>query len=314
MKKLIIIGNGFDMAHGYKTSYNDFRDFIKRRYKIEEEECTIIPEGFYNRHGEKEYDREELAAYLIKILDDSSDEEWRYFETNLGNVDMFSEHYFDYPEDEDGDIDMWKSSYLNNEFSSCFIKAFKFLQELFEEWIKEVKISKEDNKEEVENILSDTGYFLSFNYTKTLETVYGISPKKILYIHGTLPNNLIFGHGKTAKEIEEEEQKIIGSKYVGSEDSISSCRRKTRKNTKKIIEKNIDFFKEIEKSNIERICIYGFSLSAVDIPYIEKIIQSTSSNTKWEIYNLKDKLDEHRSMYISLGVKESYIELFSTDE
>jgi len=26
MKKLILIGNGFDLAHGYKTSYKDFSD------------------------------------------------------------------------------------------------------------------------------------------------------------------------------------------------------------------------------------------------------------------------------------------------
>ena len=28
MNRLVIIGNGFDLAHGLKTSYNDFLDFL----------------------------------------------------------------------------------------------------------------------------------------------------------------------------------------------------------------------------------------------------------------------------------------------
>lgn len=30
MKKLIIIGNGFDLAHGYRTSYRDFMKWLVR--------------------------------------------------------------------------------------------------------------------------------------------------------------------------------------------------------------------------------------------------------------------------------------------
>lgn len=31
MKKLYIIGNGFDLAHGIRTSYNDFISWYKKK-------------------------------------------------------------------------------------------------------------------------------------------------------------------------------------------------------------------------------------------------------------------------------------------
>ena len=34
MNRLVIIGNGFDLAHGLKTSYNDFVDwYLEKRLK-----------------------------------------------------------------------------------------------------------------------------------------------------------------------------------------------------------------------------------------------------------------------------------------
>lgn len=44
MKKLVIIGNGFDIAHNLKTSYWDFREFLKK----EHEQFLYAFERMYN--------------------------------------------------------------------------------------------------------------------------------------------------------------------------------------------------------------------------------------------------------------------------
>ena len=46
--------------------------------------------------------------------------------------------------------------------------------------------------------------YLNFNYTNTLESIYGVSNGDILFIHGSVSNNeeLILGHGETMESIQ----------------------------------------------------------------------------------------------------------------
>lgn len=44
MKNLFIIGNGFDLAHNLKTSYEDFHKYLKNKYPQANEEKFIQPE------------------------------------------------------------------------------------------------------------------------------------------------------------------------------------------------------------------------------------------------------------------------------
>ncbi|MGQ7945716.1 AbiH family protein [Flavobacterium sp. WC2509] len=52
MNRLVIIGNGFDLAHGLPTSYRDFiNDFwknFKDKCKSEEYKKLVITHDFYN--------------------------------------------------------------------------------------------------------------------------------------------------------------------------------------------------------------------------------------------------------------------------
>ena len=63
MKRVFIIGNGFDLAHGLKTGYFAFRDFLKSTDRT-----------FYDQI--KEY-------YLFE-----GDDLWRNFESNLSKIDV----------------------------------------------------------------------------------------------------------------------------------------------------------------------------------------------------------------------------------
>ena len=45
MTKLFIIGNGFDLAHGMKTRYSDFRDYLIDEYDVDE---NLINKDIYD--------------------------------------------------------------------------------------------------------------------------------------------------------------------------------------------------------------------------------------------------------------------------
>lgn len=53
MNKLFIIGNGFDMAHGLPTSYNDFREYLIKEYPDADEYHTMAPGCRLGHHGEE---------------------------------------------------------------------------------------------------------------------------------------------------------------------------------------------------------------------------------------------------------------------
>ena len=46
MKRLVIIGNGFDLHHKMKTNYLDYRDFLLRMGKKEIVECFESDDEF----------------------------------------------------------------------------------------------------------------------------------------------------------------------------------------------------------------------------------------------------------------------------
>ena len=68
MKRLFIIGNGFDRAHNLPTSYWDFRKYILTRYP-DAESYYFIPESTLMPKGDEEYDEAEVAGYIVNIIE-----------------------------------------------------------------------------------------------------------------------------------------------------------------------------------------------------------------------------------------------------
>ena len=70
-RKLFIIGNGFDLAHGLKTKYKDFRDWLVEEYVEDEYKCTL-PEFTVGNHGEDVCTSlSELASFIIYMVDNA---------------------------------------------------------------------------------------------------------------------------------------------------------------------------------------------------------------------------------------------------
>lgn len=91
MKNLVIIGNGFDLAHHMPTSYLDFRRYLCDKFHINpdiEEQVTPIPEPTQLPDGGEEYDSKEVGQYLVEEIDIVGGEDWGDLETCLGR-DIF---------------------------------------------------------------------------------------------------------------------------------------------------------------------------------------------------------------------------------
>jgi hypothetical protein len=286
MAQLFIIGNGFDLSHGLLTSYQGFRSYLLSNYPNIKMDELVIPEGKMLPDGDLHYDEEETISMLFYFLSvaEGSEEKWKDIEKSLGNLD-FSEA-FDWHDDffdNDGDIDLRKTSYRNEDIASNLIIPTKTIQRFFSEWINSIKINSVKPKIDFIKILKDGDQFLTFNYTGTLEDVYDIDKSNICHIHGKQNEEIFFGHGN-----EEDYYESYMQRHIGSENGLNQIDRQLRKRTDIALQKNIDFFINLEALNINKIYSYGFSFGEVDTVYLKEICRQVKTEEVTWYFNDHD--------------------------
>lgn len=279
---LYIIGNGFDLAHGMKTLYTDFKKFL------------------YNNS-----DYKDLVAKLEYFYEGDIDL-WKDFETALGNISVknivsyareLSEENFD-KEDIEGQFH-YQEDLLDIDTQSIH----ENLAEAFGEWINQISTNNIDSVFK----LNRDALFLTMNYTKTLEDVYKVSSNNILHIHGSVDNNyFIFGHGKTlfSSDIKEDNQSVIADNATSDAESLFE---EFKKPVKIIIERNRCFFKQLN-GNIDCVKIIGHSMSEVDMPYFERVFHEMGNNAEWFIYYYEHTKDTYKiDQLTSIGISKENI-------
>lgn len=265
MSKLFIIGNGFDCAHELPTKYSCFHRYLKETYPDADEENAGVPWAAMGRHGEALYDTNEVVGYLMRLLSRTAKENWSDFENALGYLD-FSDDLFDPSEftDRDGEPNYFHTSYNNEDIASQLTGCVPKILDLFSEWVETIDISKARPKAEFQHLIDPShDLFLNFNYTQTLEKLYGI--QNVCHIHGTLGETLLVGHGAEPRFDENH-----WSPYIGSEDSIELIQSVLRKDTAGALEKHRAFFQQLS-SGLSAVYSYGFSFGEVDEVYIKEI-------------------------------------------
>lgn len=97
-KNLFIIGNGFDIAHGIKTKYIHFHDYLKENYYDGELDSYSAPEWYMLPKGDVVYDSEDVVKFLRTVISNAerNNENWEAVETSLGKLDFstFLDNYF----------------------------------------------------------------------------------------------------------------------------------------------------------------------------------------------------------------------------
>lgn len=294
MADLVIVGNGFDIAHKLKTKYMDFIEYI---CVFEKEPIYIAPGWVLTDSMSKEDQiKNELYSKLKKYIPE--EDLWYSLEESLGQLNYEqlmednSDYFIGY-----GD-DSWRDS-ANHDYQFMINEELNFTGEMtrqFTKWIETINTMVQPLPLIVP-IVKKNNIYLNFNYTDTLERSYGISESSIKYVHGKAKrrDKLILGHHDdsfwsredlsmmTDEEYEEymEYQSERDFREMEAGQIIEDYFKRTYKDTQKIISEHDDFFKTL--SHVNDIYILGHSLSDIDFNYFKEVKSNTSSNCRWII-------------------------------
>lgn len=264
MTRLYIIGNGFDLYHGLPTQYGQFYDFAK----------DVL---------------EEIENYYSLSLSETNP--WHDFENALGAFNW--KNFYDTHSQIDINTEDFRPSYaycLEDDLTEQANELVATVKDYFQKWISNIDISTATRKL---NLLENS-VFITFNYTSTLETIYGIETDKILHIHGRSDtyDDLIFGHGETMNEESELDENGYSNRTIFS-DAESAAKYPFyafRKPVDEGIVKLEQFLAPFEP--IREIFVIGHSLNNIDLPYIRSLAKR-APHAKWKVYIYKPGDEEN---------------------
>lgn len=176
--RLYIIGNGLDLHNGMKTRYSDFRCFLKNIcLETLKDFESLFPDYIGN---DKFYLWNSVEVNLLNVGSES------IVDTVLELVSTYSPPY---------SIEDWSDSYHHDaqyEVGEYVTKLKSILTTHLRSWINSVEVPSLSK-----TCLDSNSLFLTFNYTKTLESVYGICKDRIHYIH-IKDDEYVFGNNDTS--------------------------------------------------------------------------------------------------------------------
>ncbi|MDY6373242.1 MAG: bacteriophage abortive infection AbiH family protein [Bacteroidales bacterium] len=260
---LVIVGNGFDLAHGIKSSYSNLKSWLSAN-------------KFRNVVNDLNY------VY--------GDELWSSIEEHLSELNP--EEIFDSLDTGDIDIDddnisdhlMREGAIIEDSTEYSFCAPIRDFYGCFRKWVDYIDMSKVEPIKELKPINGKK--FLTFNYTETLEEVYKVPRNKILHIHGSRlvkGSDYVFGHNRIFNTYNKYD-------WPCEEDSVKNIHRSLNlfyKDVDKIIKQNSAFFSGLQ--SVKKVIVLGSSIGKVDMPYFDQIHRSVNHNIPWIFSYHSDK-------------------------
>lgn len=216
---ILVIGNGFDLAHGLKTSYIDFVKYLKEIIKADKGtkgkklainnsfiHCFIKVATENRSWIDCEKEIEIIVTMILKILNDRN-----VFVASSNLIDRSESSLYLYEFERLKLMDKFceKSDAHWIRFQSMYFKAYEGIDKnviletlkcdlndlikLFKYYLEENVINQPVTKlsKQIESINPD--YVINFNYTNTYEH-YGINREDVCYIHGSVQDdNMVLG-------------------------------------------------------------------------------------------------------------------------
>lgn len=221
--KLVIIGNGFDLAHGLKTTYGDFinwymvtafKEFCKKgnysdllielsnKYAGYKTVFEKIPNNYKEVVDFMRINSDQSlnikSIFFQQLINSHSDNRWVdieifyfqklkkiFFSSNEGNRETSIKN-------------------LNIEFAYLKEKLGEYLREIDKEIPSIQKLDFQNSRSYLKDVMKENKTpfetrFLNFNYTNTLVQLHYAYPEELIHIHGTADpnskNSIIFGYG-----------------------------------------------------------------------------------------------------------------------
>lgn len=279
--QVVIVGNGFDVNHGIPSSYAHFKTWLSNNDK-------------------------HLYDFLERYIDVAGDW-WNNFERSLSEIDI-PKLIRETPLEKRTRDPSFPPSFSHP--ASWRLDSVRDAISLkFTEWVKTldgVEINKKID-------LPEACLYISFNYTDTLERVYGIEENKIVYIHGKASrgDELIYGHGKSQFELEYDVMKKYN--LHRSDDFFTAG---TYGNSESELTTHISYWQkyiqigryydELRSAVMDanKVCVYGLSFSEVDFPYLQWIAEK-NRNMRWRVsWHTEIDKERIRNTFWALRVKE----------
>lgn len=284
--KLYILGNGFDLMHGIPSSYSDFARFCKQK---KETLYFLINEEF------------------PKLCKDP-DILWSNFEEALGTPD------YDFMLKEAKRNDIGKIENMEKPLGVDYYE----LRDMMAKWIESLSKSIEVTKVSKQVYFDkENTFFLTFNYTNTLEEIYGIPSERCCHIHErydkTRPVDFVgynWGHSKCDNEINtklkslrldatdvipheiKEAVMYFGKRYDDGNRKLESCVESIPKQVSDII-------------------VMGHSMAEVGYPYFKRICE-TYPSAQWHIFYFnQNDLNRKRKVVVDMEIVDR-VELLGT--
>lgn len=262
MKRLIIVGNGFDLHHKMKTQYIHYRDYLLSVGKADVVKCF---------EGNGEFEPEYLWSRLEEVVGCLNYEDAYCYLTSYSSDDWKDSAHHDFQYEVEKMTHYWPG-----------------LKDNLSNWIRRVEYTEADDS--LRELLQGRNSFLSFNYTNTLEVLYGISKFDITYIHGdaSVTDDLILGHrgdGWCPEWDPNNPDEDIRLLEAGS--IMDDHFEDTRKQIEVIIQLHKSFFETCDQ--YDEIYILGLSYNETDRMYIEEIAKY-NKKAKW-FFNWYSKED-----------------------
>lgn len=233
--KLYILGNGFDLAHKLKTSYDAYRSFIKDNLKNHPDWHIIL--DYYPENHKFWCDAEKHVCAI----------DYKNF-VNLKKI--------------------WNMTFLDDLLSKIHQSFELFILSAESEISKKQPIFELDTKSifmtfnytsVLENLYKvdkkDVMHLHNKAEDAAMKQYFGIAANDCILGHSTRPNEYVF----------------YADSIVGEDHDYMVFMRKTRKDTEKVIKENNLMFKltMLQAQNlISEVVIFGFSFSPADKEYI----------------------------------------------
>lgn len=305
---LYILGNGFDLMHGIKSSYYAFRDSLGKNSNL----------------------RQTLEFYL------TPDDIWADFESALAHFNVSSMGSLSVVDDMLDLMDAYQEDAGAAEYFMAIEAAATPIQIVSQElprrfrmWVGSLSIGTRDRPLKK---MFRKGQVLCFNYTEFVETLYGIPKQNVCYIHGCRRKikgrpyeRLILGHtpGESEDAFDFDDDFRIKDPYKRAMSQtaqdqvlqlIADYDEDLTKDCREIIARHAAFFSGLKE--IETVITVGHSFSPVDWDYFAKVAAELSdkNSARWYFgcHCLRD-LENLERLLKRLDMDRSNVCVFRTD-